>query len=185
MDKNLAAFLDQSAYTIEVQYQREDGKASRPYKFVTNIPGIKKGDFVVVNSRVTQDATPLHDTRMQTFTAGGTLTEALEDDVFSGVVMYGTVDVVRVVRVNKEVAIEPNDPKEYSWVIQKVNFDNFVATVNRNKQITSTAQAAYKRNLRRSFAERILGDMSQEEQDKLSKLLAPPSVPAHESGESK
>jgi len=177
MDKNLAAFLDQSAYTVEVEYTKQDGSTNgKSYKFVTNIPGIRKGDFVVVNSRIdTGISYQILDTRMSVITVGGSLEGALEEDVFSGIVIHGSLDVVRVVRANKDVAIEPNDPKEYSWIIQKVDFDSFVQTINRNKQIVNTAQSAYKRNLRRSFAERILGDMSQEEQDALNKLLAPPA----------
>lgn len=50
MDRNLAAFLREDAYTIKVKFQKDsqDQYHDNEYTYVTNIPGIQFGDFVVV-----------------------------------------------------------------------------------------------------------------------------------------
>ena len=50
MDCNLAAFLREDAYTIKVKFQKDsqDQYHDNEYTYVTNIPGIQFGDFVVV-----------------------------------------------------------------------------------------------------------------------------------------
>lgn len=169
MDKNLAAFLDPTAYTVEVEYFSSKNSAEvRHYLFVTNIPGIKKGDLVIVNSRVSTRATPI---RREVDSSIQHMDDILIPDVEEVTRFFGSMDVVKVVDVHASVDIEPNDPKTYSWVVQKVDMAAWTATQERNARLVSLTQEAYKRNLRKSYAERILGDLSDEERSKLQALL--------------
>lgn len=179
MDKNLAAFLDPAAYTIAVNFQKTDGSfAGKDYHYVTNIPNLKVGDWVVVNTNVGGSTIPLNvPVDMQDV-----------EDVLKlpadYLVLYGMLNVVRVTEVHTEVAIQPASDKEYRWVIAKVELEQFVATAQRNKQITALATAAYTRNLRRSFADRIMGDMSLEDRAQLQNLLGNSSTVKDSSNES-
>lgn len=171
MDKNLAAFLDPTAYTVEVEYFSSASKnlaEVRHYLFVTNIPGLKVGDLVVVNSRTSTRATPI---RREIDSTIRDMDDILIPDVEEVTRFFGSMDVVKIVDVHASVDIEPNDPKTYSWVVQKVDMTAWTATQERNACLVSLAQEAYKRNLRKSYAERILGDLSDEERSKLQALL--------------
>jgi hypothetical protein len=171
MDKNIAAFLDDKAYTIAVTFQPSNDApyqngAQKEYTYVTNIPGIKVGDWVVVPTSVGSQNIVLP-------TEMATIEEVLSAPATSikTHVHRGQLQVVRVTGVDTTVEIAPNDSKLYAWVVSKVDLLAYSQLMDRNTQITAATTKAYRRSMQRSFADRILGDMDQADKDGLMKLL--------------
>ena len=152
MEKNIAAFLDDSAYSVRV---RIDG-TGHEYTYVTNIVGLEVGDAVVV---------PV---------IGQTRTARLKFDSINttnlGVDKYDA-KVATVSQVDPEVNVPTDSDLEYKWVIAKIDFNPWLATMERNNQIVDAVTDAYKHNLRRSFSERILGEMQDGPKNQLLALL--------------
>lgn len=152
MEKNIAAFLDDSAYSVHVKI----GGTGHEYTYVTNIKGLEVGDAVVV---------PV---------IGQTRAARLKfdsiNDTKEGVDKYDS-KVATVSRVDPEVNVPTDSDLEYRWVIAKVDFNPWLATMERNNQIVDAVTDAYKRNLRRSFSERILGEMQDGPKNQLLALL--------------
>lgn len=152
MEKNIAAFLDDSAYSVHVQF----GGMGHEYTYVTNIKGLEVGDVVVV---------PV---------IGQTRTARLKfdpiNDTKEGVDKYDA-KVATVLRVDPEVNLPTDSDLEYKWVVAKIDFDPWLRTMERNNQIVDAVTDAYKRNLRRSFSERILGEMQDGPKNQLLALL--------------
>lgn len=85
-----------------------------------------------------------------------------------------TLRLAAVRRVDDNVAIEPNDPVRYKWVVQKVDFTEHTANEARNAEIDTAVAEAYKANLRKSFAQQILSGLPDAQRDKVSALLGGP-----------
>lgn len=127
MDKNLAAFLREDAYTIKVKFQKDsqDQYHDNEYTYVTNIHGIQFGDFVVVpykskNSNATR------------------------------------LSVAIVCEVHNDVDIEPNADIQYSWVTSRIDMQASLKLAEENETIAKTLAKAYRSNARRSFAQSVL-----------------------------
>lgn len=152
MEKNIAAFLDDSAYSVHVQF----GGTGHEYTYVTNIVGLEVGDAVVV---------PV---------IGQTRAARLKFDSINGtkeVADKYDAKVATVLRVDPEVNLPTDSDMEYKWVIAKIDFDPWLRTMERNNQIVDAVTDTYKRNLRRSFSERILGEMQDGPKNQLLALL--------------
>lgn len=158
MDKNIAAFLDESAYTVHVQFQ---GTKAKEYTYVTNVAGFKAGDLVVVPVRV-------RDIHSRLVIAGDVLLSDHQDEFDI------SLKVGRITKVDDAVEIEPNSDIEYAWVIDKVDLDSYIATLERNKKLMSVAANAYKKRMRKSFATQILGEMGDDERAQVAQLLHRP-----------
>lgn len=176
MDKNLVAFLDEQAYTIDVQFS-PNGKL---YKYVTNIPAIELGTFVIIPVGEIELASiaAAVNTRRSRAIAHNEVLEAFGVEVDPTLVPSPTdssnnVKIAQVVGVHDEVKIEPNESIQYKWVIAKVDFTYFVGLCKRNSELQRLTEDAYKRNLRKSFAERIMGELGSEEVEKIKALVAP------------
>ncbi len=171
MDKNIAAFLDDKAYTISVVFQRDvdpgyPAKEAKEYSYVTNIPGIKVGDWVVVPTSVGSQNIVLPTDLATVDDILGSVATSIKSHVHRG-----QLQVVRVTGVDTTVEIAPNDSKLYAWVVSKVDLLAYSQLMDRNTQITAATTKAYRKSMQRSFAERILGDMDQADKDGLMKLL--------------
>ena len=151
MDKNLVAFLDEQAYTIDVQF----AATGKLYKYVTNLPAIELGSFVIIPFGVDPDPDP---------------DPAL---VPSPTISSSSIKVAQVVGVHDGVKIEPNETIQYKWVIAKVDFTYFADLCKRNYEPQKLTEDAYKRNLRKSFAERIMRELDSAEVEKIKALVAP------------
>ena len=152
MEKNIAAFLDDSAYSVHVQI----GGMGQEYTYVTNIVGLEVGDAVVVPVIGQTRAARLKFDSM--------------NDTKEAVDKYDA-KVATVSRVDPEVNVPTDSDLEYKWVIAKIDFNPWLATMERNNQIVDAVTDAYKRNLRRSFSERILGEMQDGPKQQLLALL--------------
>jgi hypothetical protein len=164
-EKNIAAMLDTMAFTIGGVYQHSSGETADTY--VCNLPEISTGDFVVVPTKLRVDK----NAQMYAMPCDERITPQLRKDAARMIESGSRLSIARVVRIDQNVDIEPNDEIEYSWVISKVDLTKYSDLIERNKQITDAVQDAYKRNLRKSFAERVLGELPQEDQQNLLKLL--------------
>lgn len=149
MEKNIAAFLDDKAYTVHVQFV--DGDQS--YTYVTNFSGINVGDAVIV---------PIIGARRRS--SVDLANNPQDSRVFSAKI--GTVT-----RIDAEVNLPTDDTREYSWIIQRVDFAAYEQVMIRNNAIVEAVTDAYKKNLRRSFADRILGEMADGPKTQLLTLL--------------
>ena len=169
MDKNIAAFLDTKAYTISVVFQRDsDGglQGQKEYTYVTNIPGINAGDWVIVPTSVGSQSIMLPTDLADIDDVLGSVATSMKAHVHRG-----QLQVVRVTHVDSTVDLAPNDTKACSWVVGKIDLLAYAQLMDRNTQITAATTAAYRKSMQRSFADRILGDMDQADKDGLMKLL--------------
>lgn len=172
MDKNIASFLDDKAYTIQVVFQNNGeqydngSKYPKEYTYVTNIPGIRAGDWVIVPTCVGNQTIALPTDLI-------TIDQVLEQPAttMKAHVHRGQLQVVRVTGVDSTVEITPNDSKLYAWAISKVDLLAYSKLMDRNAQITNATTKAYRKSMQRSFADRILSDMDQADKDGLMKLL--------------
>jgi hypothetical protein len=169
MDKNIAAFLDAKAYTISVVFQHDSDvvlSGQKEYTYVTNIPGIKVGDWVIVPTSVGTQNIMLPTDLADIDDVLGSVATSMKTHV-----LRGRLNAVRVTHVDTTVDLAPNDTKAYGWVIAKIDLLAYSQLMDRNSQITAATTAAYRKSMQRSFAERILGDMDQADKDGLMKLL--------------
>ena len=177
MDKNLVAFLDEQAYTIDVQFT----PTGKLYKYVTNIPAIELGTFVIIPVGEIELASILssRNTRRTLASAHKEVLDAFGVEVDPTLVPYplpvssNSVKIAQVVGVHDGVKIEPNESIQYKWVIAKVDFTYFSELCKRNSELQRLTEDAYKRNLRKSFAERIMGELDSAEVEKIKALVAP------------
>lgn len=197
-EKNIAAFLDDQAYTIRVGFQVTDkgqnayaptkvvgGKTvddifddilddveQAGYIYVTNIKGIKPGDFVVVPTQPQAGyqerkvvPLPLTPDSVNADNSSG------EDITESTYTFTDRLRVARVLSVDTDVTIEPNSNTQFKWVVSTIDLVPYAQLMVRNDKLASTIQSAYKKSLRRSFADRVLAELDDSGQNELRKLL--------------
>lgn len=189
-EKNIAAFLDKSAYTVTVVYQFVtpagapvkaspaiddvlDGPSG--YDYITNIPGIQPGDFVIVPTKpergyqdVKRIAVPTELQELISATGADNAVCDMSNHIYE---FADRLSVARVIRVHKDVTAEPNSDIKYKWVISRVDLLHYAKTMLRNAKLEATIQDAYKKSMRRSFADRILAELGADEQGEIKKLL--------------
>lgn len=83
----------------------------------------------------------------------------------------GQIKIAEVKHVDDEVKIDPNASIEYAWVISVVDMDAHEANMERNRKIKDQVAEAYRANMRRSFAEQVLGGLSKTKRLEVAKLL--------------
>lgn len=189
-EKNIAAFLDDQAYTIRVGFQFTDkgqnayapnkvvgGKTiddieQAGYTYVTNIKGIKPGDFVVVPTQPQagyqeRKVVPLSLT-LESVSADS---NSNEDITESTCIFTDRLRLARVLSVDTDVTIEPNSNTQFKWVVSTIDLVPYAQLMVRNDKLASTIQSAYKKSLRRSFADRVLAELDDSGQNELRKLL--------------
>lgn len=158
MDKNLAAFLDDNAYTVKAKFPTGQG---RPHTYVTNIPNLMVGQLVLVPAVMTA--------------AVADFASMPDDDGDLPVVGIDyRIGVATIVEVHTGVEIQPNSDAKHGWVAGLVNLETYYDLLKRNKEIVKVARAAYQVNLRRSFAQQILAGMDPVSQARLSNLIGAP-----------
>lgn len=77
------------------------------------------------------------------------------------------IKIAMVVAVDDEAKIEPGSDIEYKWVIAVVDMAAYEANQKRNADIQAEAATIIRGNLRRSFAQQVLGAASDGQREKL------------------
>lgn len=81
---------------------------------------------------------------------------------------------VRVVEVHDRVRIEPGSDIMFKWVAGRVDPDYYMQLMARNQQIVDAYADAYTKNMRRSFATQVLGELDPSAANNIKALLAAP-----------
>lgn len=161
MEKNIAALLREDTKTVHVSYELglaefEDlDDFEGPSTFTAKPAGAKSLPMRAGERRLYTYVTHLD------VKAGDTV----------AVEASGQLNLATVIRVDEQTEIEPNSTIAYKWVIDKVDMVAFEENAKRNAEIERTVGAAYRQNLRRSFAQAVLGNLPEGEREGLTKLL--------------
>lgn len=83
----------------------------------------------------------------------------------------GSIKIAYVSRVDGCCQIEPNESIKYSWVIDKVDVDEYEKQTNINKELEATVNKAYKQNVKNQFRQLVLGSIDTEAAAKINMLL--------------
>ena len=83
----------------------------------------------------------------------------------------GSIKVAVVSRVDDCCQIEPNECIKYSWVIDKVNVDEYEKQLDINKELEATVNKAYKQNVKNQFRQLVLSSIDTEAAAKINTLL--------------
>lgn len=80
--------------------------------------------------------------------------------------------VARVMEVDPEVLIQPNDDLEYRWIVGVIDHVAYEENATRNEAIAEAVAKAYRGNIRKSFADQVLGALPKKDQAQLLKLTS-------------
>lgn len=83
----------------------------------------------------------------------------------------GEVKVAYVSRVDEGCEIEPNQSIKYSWVIDRVDQEEYEKQMDINKELETTVNKAYKQNVKNQFRQLVLGSIDTEAAAKINMLL--------------
>jgi len=79
--------------------------------------------------------------------------------------------VAYVSRVDEGCDIEPNLDVKFSWVVDKVNQEEYEKQLDINKQLEETVNKAYKQNVKNQFRQLVMGSIDTEAAAKINLLL--------------
>jgi hypothetical protein len=157
MDKNIAALLREDTKTVHVSFE-------------SGLADFDDLDDIVVTSKPAGAKavrpTPGH---LRLYTYVTHLDVKRGDTVV--VEAAGEIKLANVIRVDEQAEIEPNSSVAYKWVIDKVDMVAYDENQQRNAEIERTVGEAYRQNLRRTFAQAVLGTLEDGKRDDLAKLL--------------
>ncbi len=88
------------------------------------------------------------------------------------------ISVALVESVDDEVKIEANDPIEYKWVIQRIDFEPALLLEKQNKELKDELQRGYRDRIRHSYREQVLRDLPDANRERLSLILSGAPTPA-------
>lgn len=83
----------------------------------------------------------------------------------------GTVKVVYVSRVDEGCEIEPNQSIKYSWVIDKVDSEDYEKQMAINEELEATVNKAYRKNVKQQFRQLVMGSIDTETAARINMLL--------------
>lgn len=177
MDKNIAALLRQDARTVHVVYNMDDAIDDHLEVDFVWPAGADANVIAEAKRKIAARKSPAFKIRpgVKTYTYVTHLDITVGDTVI--VEAGGAPKLVKVVRVDDDVKIEPNDAIEYGWVIQKIDTDAYVANRERNVQIESAVAEAMRNNLRRDFAQSVLAAIGDDtSRQALTALIGAPAT---------
>jgi hypothetical protein len=177
MDKNIAALLRQDARTIHVVFNMDDALENHLDVDLVWPAGADANMIAEAKRKIVANKSPAFRVKpgVKQYTYVTHLDIAIGDTVI--VEAAGQPKLVKVVRVDSEVKIEPNDTVEYGWVIQKVDMPAYIANRERNAQIESAVAEAMRNNLRRGFAQSVIAAIGDETaRNNLTALIGAPTA---------
>lgn len=167
LDKNIAALLNEKAYTVGVQFQHSLGREFSEYTYVTDLPLMRDDGHGISEGEIALGRMALVPTKIRP----GSKYDVDKNDSTMLLEAGVRMSVAVITRIDSEVVIQPDDDIEYSWVISTIDTDNYWNTKTRNAEIVALVQDAYTKNLRRSFAQQVLGSLSDETSARINLLL--------------
>jgi len=159
MDKNIAALLREDTKTVHVSFEL----ALADFEDLTDPEIIKKP----AGAKPAPSTSRVPGVRLYTYV---THLDVKRGDTVV-VQATGEIKLAYVISVDDQAEIEPNSSTAYKWVIDKVDMAAYDANQQRNAEIERTVGEAYRQNLRRSFAQTVLGAVDDDKRDSLTKLL--------------
>lgn len=88
----------------------------------------------------------------------------------------GAIQVAEVSRVDALLDIEPNDNKEYEWIVQKLDTKPYEAQAARNDALKTLIKENYKLTARSQMRELMLNSLSADKAKEALALLNTPKV---------
>lgn len=167
MEKNIAALMRQDARTVHVSYNVDIDEENQP-KYVQKATSSPAMDLKAYGDQFQRPPSKSVPFRQKTYTYVTDL--PLKDGDLVIVDAAGAMKLATVAHIDDVVDIEPNSNIAYKWVVAKVDLTHYEQCMAKNKLITDAVADAYKSNLRRSFAQQILGGMPEEQRLALEKL---------------
>lgn len=162
MDKNIVALLDEKAITASVVFpnSRQPSMQGKQYKYVyafQETEPLHAGSWVIVPSLFKLNNSPIDIENINE-----------EADILDA--QY-TMSIARVAEVHNNVMIEPNEDLIYKWIVTRLNLDMYHDLMKRNAQLQQTIAESYKKNVRSSFKQQILGALPPEEAQQIQALF--------------
>lgn len=156
MDKNIAALLRQDARTVHVVMNMDDAVENHLDVDFAWPAGADANVIAEAKRKIAAKASPAF--RIKPGAKKYTYVTHLDIQVGDTVIAEagGTPKLVKVVQVDDDVKIEPNDSIEYGWIICKIDMAAYAANRERNVKIESAVAEAMRNNLRRGFAQSVL-----------------------------
>ena len=142
MDKNIAAFLREDAYTVTVAFQTTTSEAVAEHVYATTIAGLEVGNMVVVPYQPNGPNKPVR------------------------------LSVATVMGVQEDLDIQPNSERQYRWVHSKVDNSYYNQLLVDNDVLQSALNTAYRSNLKRSYAAQMLAGLDDATRLTLDSVLA-------------
>lgn len=175
MDKNIAALLRQDARTVHVVMNMDDALENHLDQDFVWPHGADANVIEEAKRKIRANRSPAFAIRpgIKTYTYVTHLDVRAGDTVIAEAA--GQVKLVKVVRVDSEVKIEPNDTIEYGWLIGKVDMEAYISNRQRNEQIAAAVAGAMRNNLRRGFAQSVLAQIEGPQRDALQNLIGGPT----------
>lgn len=138
--KNIHALMSDSAYSVHVRFITDQGGATRGkvYEYVTNIPGIKVGDYAVVMA-------PNFNNPMDA------------DDEGSDRLLPKTV---MVVAVDDGISFDPQETKTVNWLVQRVDFTAYAAAQSEVHAAAESLKKAQRARMREVFKQQMLQELA-------------------------
>lgn len=169
MDRNIAALLREDARTVHVSFEIDPA---------LGYPDLEGDDCLQEPAPTSCPKSPARTPSIAW--RAKTYTYVTHFDVKPGdylvVQAQSEIKLAQVRRVDDEVKIEPNSTTEYRWAISKINMEAHSANMARNEKIKTLVADAYRANMRRSFAQQILGAVADDKRETIAALLGPSSL---------
>lgn len=83
----------------------------------------------------------------------------------------GEIKVAYVSRVDEGCEIEPNQTIKFSWVIDRVDTDEYEKQLEINKELEDTVNKAYKQSVKNQFRQLVMGSIDVESAARINMLL--------------
>lgn len=178
MDKNTAALLREDVTTIECVFHRDEAVEEHIEQHLVYPVGMDSN--LVAESRrqlkISKPAAfnPRPGAKTYIYVAPIAWGIQAGDNVLAETEQG--VRAIKCVRVHDRVQIEPNSAIAYKFIVGRIDLGPYKAEIEKNTHIEEAVAEAYKRRMRRSFKESVLGELEGVDRDKLAALLAAPKA---------
>lgn len=152
MDKNIVAFLRTDTKTVKVRFlvdQRDE------YSRTNTKSILGDGSFLTTSNK--------EYTYITTF-------DVKKDDI---VVVFaaGNIKLCIITEVHDDVQIQPNDDKQYNYIVDVVDFTKYRELFVMNAELQKMLSKSYQSNARRQFRDIVLAGMDDEARNQILSIV--------------